>query len=471
MCKPGNIQELSAGFDTLFALGFAAGGVMWVNEPHMLQRGVAELFGFRITLLSAAFSVGFAILWRECFARLGVYGREVIGFSRLMIRTAVGSAIMTALLTVYLYNAQSVRPVGKFAVQLLIFAFGYQVCRLLVSRPQFWQYATGPERVVILGSGPRAGRAWRELRTRYRQSKSLLGFVDDRDPAAMPPDIATRFIGDVNSLSDYLLRNAVDELIVATPRSSYEMTQRGITIAESAGVRLVVLNDVYTLKHQKNLRERATMFVELVPQDSSRETAEVAKRALDMLASAGGLVLLAPLLLVIGLAIKLTSPGSVFFVQERYGYRRRQFKMYKFRSMVRNAPARMPDPEPRDEAHDPISKITNDPRITPVGRFLRRTSLDELPQLWNVLLGDMSLVGPPPMSVHDVSLFSEAQLMRRFSVRPGITGIRQVSGGSLFSFDKWLQLDFSYIDQWSFVLDLKILARTVPFLLKRPGAF
>jgi lipopolysaccharide/colanic/teichoic acid biosynthesis glycosyltransferase len=249
------------------------------------------------------------------------------------------------------------------------------------------------------------------------------------------------------------------------------MTQRAITIAESAGVRLVVLNDVYALLHQKNLRERATMFVELVPRDRSRETAEVAKRALDMLASAGALVLLAPLLLVIAVAIKLTSPGSVFFVQERYGYRRRQFKMYKFRSMVRNAPAVMADLEARNEGHDPSLKITNDPRITSLGRFLRRTSLDELPQLWNVLLGDMSLVGPPPMSVGDVSRFSEAQLMRRFSVRPGITGIRQVSGRSTFSFDNWLQLDFSYIDQWSFLLDLKILARTVPFLVKRPGAF
>ena len=470
MHNPDNTQELSAGFDTLFALGLAAGGVMWVNEPHMLQRGFAGLFGLRITLLSAGFAVGFAIVWRECFTLLGVYRREVVGFGRLLSRTAVGSAIMTTLLTLYLYNAQSIRPVGKVAMYLFICAFGYQVCRLLVSRP-FWQYVTGPEQVVILGSGPRAGRAWRELRTQYRQSKNLLGFVDDRDPAAMPPDIATRFIGDVNSLSGYLLLNAVDELIVATPRSSYEMTQRAITIAESAGVRLVVLNDVYALMHQKNLRERATMFVELVPRDRSRETAEVAKRALDMLASAGALLLLAPLLLVIGVAIKLTSPGPVFFVQERYGYRRRQFKMYKFRSMVRNAPAVMADLEARNQAHDPSIKITNDPRITPLGRFLRRTSLDELPQLWNVLLGDMSLVGPPPMSVGDVSLFSEAQLMRRFSVRPGITGIRQVSGRSTFSFDNWLQLDFSYIDQWSFLLDLKILARTVPFLVKRPGAF
>jgi lipopolysaccharide/colanic/teichoic acid biosynthesis glycosyltransferase len=144
--------------------------------------------------------------------------------------------------------------------------------------------------------------------------------------------------------------------------------------------------------------------------------------------------------------------------------------MYKFRSMVRNAPDLMTSMEALNEAHGPIFKIKNDPRVTPLGRFLRRTSLDELPQLWNVLLGDMSLVGPRPMSVRDVSLFDEPQLMRRFSVRPGITGIWQVSGRSALTFEQWMALDFSYIDDWSLALDLKILARTLPAVFKRSGA-
>jgi lipopolysaccharide/colanic/teichoic acid biosynthesis glycosyltransferase len=144
--------------------------------------------------------------------------------------------------------------------------------------------------------------------------------------------------------------------------------------------------------------------------------------------------------------------------------------MWKFRSMVVNAAALLESLENRNEANGPIFKIKDDPRITPVGRFLRRTSLDELPQLWNVLLGDMSLVGPRPMSVRDVSLFSEAQLMRRFSVRPGITGSWQVAGRSSLSFDQWVTLDFTYIDQWSLSLDFKILAKTVPAVLKRSGA-
>jgi lipopolysaccharide/colanic/teichoic acid biosynthesis glycosyltransferase len=180
--------------------------------------------------------------------------------------------------------------------------------------------------------------------------------------------------------------------------------------------------------------------------------------------AAVGLVLLAPVFLIIGLAIKLTSPGSIFLVQERQGYGRRRFRMFKFRSMVRHAS----DPESHNEEREATHRIENDPRVTPLGRFLRRTLLDELPELWNVLLGDMSLVGPRPMSVDDVSLLGEAQLMRRFSVRPGITGNWQ--GHLSLSFEQWVALDFSYIDEWSLALDLKILARTVPAVLKRAGA-
>jgi lipopolysaccharide/colanic/teichoic acid biosynthesis glycosyltransferase len=138
--------------------------------------------------------------------------------------------------------------------------------------------------------------------------------------------------------------------------------------------------------------------------------------------------------------------------------------------MVFNAPELMASLESQNEAHGPIFKIRNDPRITSVGRFLRRTSLDELPQLWNVLVGDMSLVGPRPMSIRDVSLFTETQLMRRFSVRPGITGIWQISGRSSLSFEQWMTLDFVYLDEWSLSLDLKILALTIPAVLKRSGA-
>jgi lipopolysaccharide/colanic/teichoic acid biosynthesis glycosyltransferase len=144
--------------------------------------------------------------------------------------------------------------------------------------------------------------------------------------------------------------------------------------------------------------------------------------------------------------------------------------MFKFRTMVQNAEQLQHLYEVRNEAAGPVFKIRRDPRITPVGAFLRRTSIDELPQLLNVLIGDMSLVGPRPLPIRDVQLFNEAALMRRFSVRPGITCLWQVSGRSTLGFDDWIALDLRYIDQWSLGLDLVILARTVPAVLKGTGA-
>jgi exopolysaccharide biosynthesis polyprenyl glycosylphosphotransferase len=194
------------------------------------------------------------------------------------------------------------------------------------------------------------------------------------------------------------------------------------------------------------------------------------KRAVDLLVATLLLCLLSPLMLTIALAVKLTSSGPVFFTQERYGRNRRRFRIYKFRSMVADAEGLMNSIESLNEAQGPIFKIRKDPRITKVGRLLRRMSLDELPQLFNVITGDMSLVGPRPMSLRDVQRFSEGSLMRRFSVMPGITGLWQVSGRSNTDFDTWIRLDLQYIDQWSPGLDFRILLRTIPAVLSGRGA-
>jgi lipopolysaccharide/colanic/teichoic acid biosynthesis glycosyltransferase len=160
----------------------------------------------------------------------------------------------------------------------------------------------------------------------------------------------------------------------------------------------------------------------------------------------------------------------VLFKQPRYGYNRRRFPMYKFRTMAIDAEQRMAELEHLNEATGPVFKMKKDPRLTRIGGFLRATSIDELPQLFNVLLGHMSLVGPRPLPVRDVVRFSEATLMRRFSVLPGMTGLWQVSGRSSLDFSEWITLDLKYIDNWSLLEDLRILLITVPVVLRGRGA-
>jgi exopolysaccharide biosynthesis polyprenyl glycosylphosphotransferase len=194
------------------------------------------------------------------------------------------------------------------------------------------------------------------------------------------------------------------------------------------------------------------------------------KRLMDFTVAALMVPLLLPVIGLIAAAIKLDSPGPVFFVQERVGRRKRHFRMLKFRTMVEDAGQRQAEFEHLNEAQGPIFKIANDPRITRVGRFLRRSSLDELPQLLHVLSGEMSLVGPRPMSLRDVDLFDQGIQRKRFSVKPGLTCLWQISGRSDLPFSKWLELDLAYIERWSLGLDLKILFKTLPAVVSGRGA-
>ena len=178
----------------------------------------------------------------------------------------------------------------------------------------------------------------------------------------------------------------------------------------------------------------------------------------------------APLLAIVAVLIKLDSKGPVFFVQERMGYNKRRFSMIKFRTMTIDAEARMEEIEHLNEKNGPIFKIKNDPRITRVGKILRKFSIDELPQLFNVLIGDMSLVGPRPLSIRDALRLEELWQKRRFSVKPGLTCLWQISGRSNLSFEQWVELDLEYIDTWSLQLDWWILLKTVPAVIAARGA-
>jgi exopolysaccharide biosynthesis polyprenyl glycosylphosphotransferase len=195
------------------------------------------------------------------------------------------------------------------------------------------------------------------------------------------------------------------------------------------------------------------------------------KRIIDLIGSAALLVALAPLFALVALLIKLDSPGPIFFAQERVGYNKRRFKVLKFRTMVVEAEQQQQMLEHLNEVEGPVFKIRKDPRITRIGAFLRRFSIDELPQLINVLKGEMSLVGPRPLPVRDVARIDVSAHKRRFSIKPGITCLWQVNGRSHIGFEDWVRLDLEYIDTWSLGLDFRILLKTIPVVLKGSGAY
>jgi lipopolysaccharide/colanic/teichoic acid biosynthesis glycosyltransferase len=201
----------------------------------------------------------------------------------------------------------------------------------------------------------------------------------------------------------------------------------------------------------------------------TRQSVLAAKRLLDIVGAGGLLLLTSPLLLVLAAVVKLTSPGPVIFTQERAGFHGRRFRMYKFRTMVADAERIREQVAHLNEMSGPVFKAADDPRLIAAGRWLRKLPLDELPQLVNVLKGEMSLVGPRPLPLYEAARIKGAQ-RRRLAMRPGITGPWQVAGRNMVDFDEWMRMDLLYVDQWSLTLDVKILVRTIPVVLSGTGA-
>jgi exopolysaccharide biosynthesis polyprenyl glycosylphosphotransferase len=326
-------------------------------------------------------------------------------------------------------------------------------------------------RVLVIGTGSRARRLTEAVRSSVDLGVHVVGYLDP-DPAVVgQPLFLAPVIGTVADIHRVLKDNVIDEVIIAIPHTLLPQMSRIADACEEEGVRLGALVDVLDMRAAR-MRFSVVGGLPLLTLEpvAQEEGKLVVKRLMDLALTLAFLPVLLPLVAVIALAIKLDSPGPVFFVQRRVGLNKRLFPMIKFRTMVQDAEKLMAEVEHLNEAEGPIFKIANDPRVTRVGRLLRRTSLDEFPQFFNVLRGEMSLVGPRPMSIRDVDRFDQGIQRKRFSVKPGITCLWQISGRSNLPFTAWLELDLRYIDEWSLGLDLKILMRTIPVVLLRTGA-
>ncbi|WP_088188393.1 sugar transferase [Desulfosporosinus sp. FKA] len=372
-------------------------------------------------------------------------------------------AITIALVTLYEPTLIHNRFVFYFEAMALCLTLGFHLMVRLVL--QAWRAVGRNIRyVLILGSGAAAHTYLQKVNSNPQLGYKIVGYLaPERNGLEVP------YLGDYSNLEAVISTKIVDITVITAPLSDERVKVCVDLLSEMGKTVTVLLDDLVA----KVTRSRPVDFdgLAMVAYDGSprRPWHELAKRIFDIVLTGTGLIVISPILLIIASAIKLTSEGSVIFAQDRVGVNGRMFKMYKFRSMVVNAEELKAKLAHLNEMSGPVFKITNDPRVTAVGRFLRKTSLDELPQLWNVLIGDMSLVGPRPPLPNEVNMY-DPKHRKRLAVKPGITCIWQISGRNEVDFEEWMAMDAEYVERWSLWMDIEILAKTVPVVLMRKGA-
>ncbi|WP_372832153.1 sugar transferase, partial [Pontibacterium sp.] len=308
---------------------------------------------------------------------------------------------------------------------------------------------------------------------------NFVGYISNDQPDEVPVD---EYLGPKSEFKRIFDNTVVDEVVITLPIHHFtKEVEELIDYASAHGILVrLPMSQLFGSMFGNHVWRLRTEMVSRMGESSSSDLVlgsghdmgweYLAKRAFDFCSASILLILTSPLMIGAALAIKLTSKGDVMFVQDRYGYNGRVFKLYKFRTMIQNADELQEALRKQNEREGAAFKIKDDPRITSVGKFLRKSSIDELPQLLNVIKGEMSLVGPRPLPLADYERFQEVSHMRRLSVLPGITCTWQASGRDNVTFDEWMELDMAYIDNWSLVSDFAILLKTVPAVLFGRGA-
>ena len=469
------IEEKSLHFrrlTTLYDIGFTVLAYFvsyWLHDLLLGAESSSDFFS-HIALLPLVLAI-----WNPLLSTFGAYGsprvNSLFDYGWAVLRAVViGLAILIVLL--FLLKIQYVSRVIVFTFGVLDF-----IALVLIRLWALWYFRKSLSRgenflkVLIIGTGNRAIRFANSLKLNSDWGLHIVGHLDP-DPERIGQMVeGSPVLGSVEDISSVLKGHVIDEVVLAVPRAMIPDVDGIAHACEEEGVKLRMMADVFDV-HVARMRlvDLGGIPLLTLEQVAHEEWKVLLKRIIDLAISIIAMPVLLPIMGIIAIAVRLDSPGPIFFIQQRIGQNKRRFPMYKFRTMVVDAEKLMSQIEHLNEAEGPIFKIANDPRVTKVGRILRSTSLDELPQIFNVIRGEMSLVGPRPMSIRDVDLFDKGIQRKRFSVKPGITCIWQVSGRSDLPFTKWLELDLQYIENWSIGLDIRILLKTIPVVLKRTGA-
>lgn len=439
--------------------------------------GLEQFFSMRVKLSNCIVFVSIVLAWHVIFSFCGLYESRRLSARRAELVDVLKATALSSTLLVVLAGSHRIRMITPiFLVYFWLVSSFLLTASRLILRPllaSLRRHGRNLRNVLILGTNSRAIDFARKIESKPELGYRVMGFVDD-DWHGMSEFKQTSFplVSAYDGLPEFLRRNVVDEVAMYLPFGAfYEASCQAAALCEQHGIALRFDGDIFGLKKSRSTPDEFDGHHYVATSAGAPDWWPVAvKRILDIALSLILLILLAPVLVAVAALIQLYSPGPVIFRQVRMGLNKRRFLIFKFRTMVPNAEKMMAQLEAQNEASGPVFKIKTDPRITPIGKILRRTSIDELPQLLNVLKGDMSLVGPRPLPVRDYEGFSEDWQRRRFSVRPGITCLWQVSGRSSLPFEQWMKLDLQYMDEWSLWLDIKILAQTVSAVLKGSGA-
>jgi len=446
-------------------------------SQHLDLLSLADFLSLRIKLRNFIILMTFLFLWKTLFSFFGLYRSRRLSkwwkeVCDIIKATFLGTTLLCA--GAYVFQIEMISPVFMsvfWFASTSITISSRIILRFVLSRIRL--SGRNLRHMLIIGTNSRALEFAGKIEASAKLGYSIIGFVDEAW-AGSSDFLKTGYkvVATLTDFSAFLRDNVVDDVLIAVPLKAYdEWSSRIARSCEKQGIIIRHPSDIFDLKKSNYKKEQfAGESMILNYTGAMKGWTVLLKRLIDIAISFSLLFLFFPVLLVVAALIKIDSPGPTFFVQERVGLNKRRFRLYKFRTMVEGAEQQQNEFEGLNEVYGPVFKIKNDPRITFIGKFLRKTSIDELPQLVNVLKGEMSLVGPRPLPVRDYNGFSKDWHRRRFSTRPGITCLWQINGRSEIPFEKWMKLDLQYIDNWSLWLDLKILVKTIPAILKGTGA-
>ena len=439
---------------------------------------IEQFFASKISLSSFAFFAIAILICRSSLSLCNLYESK-----RLSTTSAEAADVLRAvsIATLFLWCGARLFSILHSRSYFLLAFWAIASALIIATRTSVRYFLAAIRRrgrnghhILVLGSNARAIEFGRRIEAMPERGLRLLGFVDDEWPGLQEFKEAGYRLACTNAgIVEFLRKNVVDEIAIFLPlRSFYERAADVAKLAKQYEILVRLDTDVFDLKFAHARANATGGTSQIIASGSGFDGWQLLlKRGIDIIGSFSLLIILSPVFLIVAALIKLTSPGGpVFFAQKRVGINKRHFTMFKFRTMVPAAESIQEKFAHLNEMTGPAFKIRNDPRITPLGHILRKTSIDELPQLFNVLAGDMSLVGPRAMSLRDYQLFNQDWQRRRFSVPPGITCLWQVHGRNTIPFEQWMILDMQYIDGWSLWLDIKILALTVPAVFKGMGA-